>query len=119
MSKETAVMPTIRTNLLEIAYRDDGPRGAPVVLLLHGWPDDSSTWDAIIPSLSEAGLRSIAPTTRSFGKTRFLSPDTPRTGNVAMLAIDAIEMLDCLGVEKFSVAGHDWGANIAGMLAVG
>ncbi|MCK1274657.1 hypothetical protein IVB46_05310 [Bradyrhizobium sp. 61] len=90
-------MPTIQTSLLEIAYRDDGLRDAPVVLLLHGWPDDSSTWDAIIPSLNDAGLRAIALTTRGFGRTRFLSPDTPRTGNAAMLAIDAIEMLDGLG----------------------
>jgi pimeloyl-ACP methyl ester carboxylesterase len=112
-------MPTIRTSLLEIAYCDEGPRDAPVVLLLHGWPDDSSTWDAIIPSLNEAGLRTIAPTLRGFGKTRFLSPDTPRTGNAAMLVIDAVEMLEGLGVANFSIAGHDWGANMAGMLAAG
>lgn len=109
----------VQTSLLEISYRDDGPRDAPVILLLHGWPDDPSTWDAIIPHLNNAGLRTLAPATRGFGKTRFLSPDTSRTGNAAMLAIDAIEMLDGLSVEKFSVAGHDWGANMAGMLAVG
>ncbi len=105
--------------MLEIAYRDDGPRDAPVVLLLHGWPDDLSTWDAIIPSLNDAGLRTIAPTTRGFGETRFLSPGTPRTGNAAMLALDAIEMLDRLGVANFAVAGHDWGSNMTGMLAAG
>lgn len=112
-------MPTIRTSLLEIAYRDDGPRDSPVVLLLHGWPDDSSTWDAIIPALNEAGLRTIAPTTRGFGKTRFLSSDTPRTGNATMLVLDMIEMLDILRVERFSIAGHDWGANMAALTAVG
>jgi pimeloyl-ACP methyl ester carboxylesterase len=112
-------MPTIRTSLLEISYRDDGPRHAPVVLLLHGWPDDASTWDAIIAILDDAGLRTIAPTIRGFGDTRFLSPDTPRTGNAAMLVLDAIELLDALGIEEFSVAGHDWGANMAAMLAVG
>jgi pimeloyl-ACP methyl ester carboxylesterase len=112
-------MPTVQTRLLKIAYRDDGPRGAPVVLLLHGWPDDSSTWDAIIPSLNEAGLRTIAPTLRGFGETHFLSPDALRTGNAAMLVLDAVEMLDGLGVANFSVVGHDWGANMAGMLAAG
>jgi pimeloyl-ACP methyl ester carboxylesterase len=112
-------MPTIQTALLEITYRDDGPRDAQVVLLLHGWPDDSSTWDAIIPILNHAGLRTIAPTSRGFGETRFLSPDTPRTGNAATLVLDVIEMLDVLGVESFSVAGHDWGASMAEMLAVG
>jgi pimeloyl-ACP methyl ester carboxylesterase len=112
-------MPKIQTRLLEIAYRDEGPRDAPVVLLLHGWPDDSSTWDAIFPVLNAAGLRTIAPTPRGFGETRFLAPETPRTGNTAMLALDAIEMLDGLGVERFAIAGHDWGANMAEMLAVG
>ena len=112
-------MPTVRTKLLEVAYRDDGPRSGHAVLLLHGWPDDASAWDAVIPVLNEAGLRTIAPTTRGFGETRFLSADTPRTGNTARLALDVIEMLDVLGVEKFSVAGHDWGANVAEMLAVG
>lgn len=112
-------MPKIQTNLLEIIYRDDGPRDAQVVLLLHGWPDDSSTWDAISPILSDAGLRTVAPNTRGFGQTRFLSPTTPRAGNAARLALDAIEMLDTLGVERFSVAGHDWGANMAAILAVG
>ena len=112
-------MPTIQTRLLDIAYRDDGPREGPVVLLLHGWPDDASTWDALIPILNDAGFRTIAPTTRGFGETRFLSPDTPRTGNTAMLVLDTIEMLDALGIERFSIAGHDWGANMAGMLPVG
>jgi pimeloyl-ACP methyl ester carboxylesterase len=112
-------MRTIQTSLLEIAYRDDGPRDGHAVLLLHGWPDDSSTWDAIIPILNDAGLRTIAPTTRGFGETRFLSPDTPRTGNAARLVLDVIEMLDALDIGAFSVAGHDWGANMAEMLAVG
>lgn len=112
-------MTTIQTSLLEISYRDDGPRDAPAVLLLHGWPDDSSTWDAIIPRLTEAGLRTITPTNRGFGETRFLSSNTPRTGNAAMLVLDTIEMLDSLGVAKFSAAGHDWGANMTGMLAAG
>jgi pimeloyl-ACP methyl ester carboxylesterase len=112
-------MRTIQTNLLEIAYRDDGPRDGHAVLLLHGWPDDSSTWDAIIPILNDAGLRTIAPTTRGFDETRFLSPDTPRTGNAARLVLDVIEMLDALDIGAFSVAGHDWGANMAEMLAVG
>jgi pimeloyl-ACP methyl ester carboxylesterase len=112
-------MPTIQTSLLEIAYRDDGDRDAPVILLLHGWPDDASTWDAIVPVLNDAGLRTIAPTTRGFGKTRFLSAETPRTGNAARLVLDAIEMLDALGIARFSVVGHDWGANMAAILALG
>lgn len=112
-------MPTISTSLLEISYNDTGPRDAHAILLHHGWPDDASTWDLVAPLLNAAGLRTIAPNARGFGETRFLSPDTPRTGNTARLALDAIELLDGLGVREFSVAGHDWGSNIAETLAVG
>jgi pimeloyl-ACP methyl ester carboxylesterase len=112
-------MLTVKTRCLQIVYRDDGPPNGLPVLLLHGWPDDSSTWDGIIPILNDAGLRTITPTLRGFGETRFLSSATPRTGNSAVLAIDAIEMLDVLGIQRFSVAGHDWGSSIAETLAVG
>jgi pimeloyl-ACP methyl ester carboxylesterase len=112
-------MPTLKTSLLEIAYKDEGPPEGPAVLLLHGWPDDASTWDAVAPALHDAGLRTITPMLRGFGNTRFLSSETARTGNAAILALDAIEMLDALGVDAFSVAGHDWGANVAGFLAAG
>jgi len=112
-------MPTLRTSLLDVAYRDDGPANAPVVLLLHGWPDDASTWDGVAPVLNAAGLRTLVPTLRGVGETRFLSPETRRSGNTAMLALDVIEFLDALGVQTFAVAGHDWGATLAEMLAVG
>jgi pimeloyl-ACP methyl ester carboxylesterase len=91
----------------------------PYTPVVVSWSDDSSTWQAIIPILNEAGLRTISPTTRGFGKTRFLSPDTRRTGHAAILALDVIQMLDVLGIAAFSVAGHDWGSNMAGMLAAG
>jgi pimeloyl-ACP methyl ester carboxylesterase len=70
-------MMKIRTSLLEIAYRDDGPRDGHIVLLLHGWPDDPSTWDAVIPILNDAGLRTIAPTVRGFGEPFAKSPLYP------------------------------------------
>lgn len=65
-------MPTIGTSLLDIHYRDDGPTDAPFLLLLHGWPDDASTSDANIPVFNDAGFRTIAPTARGFGASRFL-----------------------------------------------
>ena len=86
---------------------------------MHGWPDDATTWDGIYPSLNAAGFRTLAPTLRGFGATRFLSASTPRTGNTAVLALDAIELLDALHIRHVWVAGHDWGSNIAEMLAVG
>ena len=111
-------MPTLPTELLDIAYRDSGPHDGPVVLLIHGWPDDASTWDAVAPQLNEAGLRTIVPTLRGFGETR-LHDGTARTGNSAILAIDMIALMDGLGVERFMVASHDWGSNTAEALAVG
>jgi pimeloyl-ACP methyl ester carboxylesterase len=112
-------MPSITTPKLEIWYEEGGRDVGPALLLLHGWPDDATTWDRVSPSLNAAGFRTIAPMTRGFGATRFLSPSTRRTGNAAILAIDAIEMLDALRIEHVCVAGHDRGSNIAEMLAVG
>jgi pimeloyl-ACP methyl ester carboxylesterase len=87
-------MSWIRTSLLNATYTDEGPRDAHPILLLHGWPDDACTWDAVAPLLNDAGYRTIAPTLRGFGETHFLSPQTARTGNAAVLAIAAVEMLD-------------------------
>ena len=112
-------MPTIRTDELEIAFRDDGPRDGPPLLLLHGWPDDATTWDGVIPALNGAGLRTVTPFLRGFGPTRFLSPDAPRTADTGILALDAVALLDALGIDRFAVAGHDWGSNIAEALAAG
>ena len=112
-------MPTITTDALSIDYADSGPRDAPIVLLLHGWPDDRSSWDAVASSLNDAGLRTIVPSLRGFGATRFLSASSPRTGNSGVHALDAIALMDGLGIDRFCVAGHDWGSNIAEALAVG
>lgn len=112
-------MATMTLTGLEIAYTDTGPRNGPAVLLLHGWPDDASTWEAIVPVLTGAGLRVIVPTLRGFGESRFRRADIPRTGDSAILALDAIALMDGLGITRFQVAGHDWGSNIAEALAVG
>ncbi len=110
---------TIEEAGLELVYEDAGARDAPPVLLLHGWPDDASTWSTVGDLLRQAGLRTIAPTWRGFGGSRFLSPQAPRTGNSAVLALDAMALLDALKVERFFVAGHDWGSNAAEALAIG
>lgn len=112
-------MPMIDTPELTIAYTDHGTPDHPAVLLLHGWPDDASTWDGVIPLLTAAGLRVVVPMLRGCGGTRFRSEATPRTGNGTVLVLDAIALMDALGIERFSVAGHDWGSNIAEALAVG
>jgi pimeloyl-ACP methyl ester carboxylesterase len=111
-------MPFLDTDCLCIAYADAGPRDAPAVLLLHGWPDDASAWDDVAARLRDAGFRTVTPSLRGFGETR-LHPGVPRTGNSGVLALDAIALMDALGIERFAVAGHDWGSNAAEAMAVG
>lgn len=112
-------MPTIRAADLDIAYTEHGAADAPAVLLVHGWPDDASTWDGVAPAIAALGRRVIVPTLRGFGDTRFVFDETPRTGNSAVLATDMIALLDALGIERFTAIGHDWGANTVEALAVG
>ena len=109
---------TLRSDHIEIGYRDTGPTDGPIVLLIHGWPDDASTWDVVAPRLNAAGLRTVVPTLRGFNGTSLLD-GVPRTGNSAILAVDMIALMDGLGIDRFFVAGHDWGSNTAEALAVG
>ena len=110
-------MPSVTTDLLEIAYDDSGPPDGPPVVMLHGWPDSPRTWHEVAVGLNEAGLRTIVPALRGFAPTRFLDPATPRTGQIAALAQDALDLLDALGLERATVAGHDWGARAGYALA--
>jgi pimeloyl-ACP methyl ester carboxylesterase len=104
---------SVRTQFLDIGYLEAGsPDGHPV-LLLHGWPDDVLTWQRVAPSLAEAGYRTFCPYLRGYGETRFVNPATPRSGQLSALGLDVIEFADALGLERFSVAGHDWGARAA------
>lgn len=107
------------TDLLRIAFRQEGPTRGPAVLLIHGWPDDATTWDEVVPFLTAAGYRVVVPWLRGFGETTFLSESTPRTGNSGIHAFDMIGLLDALAIESVSIIGHDWGANIAEAMAVG
>jgi pimeloyl-ACP methyl ester carboxylesterase len=110
-------MPTVSTDLLEIAFDEGGPQNGPAVLLLHGWPDSPRGWSAIARSLQANGWRTIAPYLRGSGPTRFLSTATPRVGSSIALAQDAIDLAGQLGLDRFAVVGHDWGARTAYTLA--
>ena len=112
-------MPMIRTKHMLFEVRDTGPKTGAPVLLMHGWPDDASAWDVVAPMLNEARFRTIVPMHRGFGKTRFLSARTHRTGHVGILALDAVALMESLSIVQFFVAGHDWGSNVAEALAVG
>ncbi|WP_068087145.1 alpha/beta fold hydrolase [Novosphingobium rosa] len=112
-------MPSVTTTDLDQNYEELGAGDGKVVLLLHGWPDDASTWTPIAKALTLAGHRVIVPAWRGFGQTFFLHDAVPRHGNSALLAMDMIALLDALQIERFAVAGHDWGSNVAEALAVG
>ncbi|HEY4110244.1 alpha/beta hydrolase [Puia sp.] len=110
-------MPAIQTSLLEIVFLDEGPREGPVIFLLHGWPDDIRAWSKLTPLLNAAGFRTVIPYLRGFGLTRFLARETVRDGRGVALAQDVIDLADALHIPHFFVAGHDWGARAAYLLA--
>lgn len=102
---------------LDVGYAEEGPANGRPVLLLHGWPYDIHTYVGAAPLLAAAGYRVIVPHLRGYGTTRFLSAATPRNGQQAALACDAIALMDALKIEKAIVGGCDWGARTAGILA--
>jgi pimeloyl-ACP methyl ester carboxylesterase len=107
------VLKRVRTKVLEIAYEESGPADGIPVLLMHGWPYDPRTYDDVVPQLVAAGCRTIVPYLRGFGPTRFLSADTPRSGQQAALGHDLKELMDALGVERAALVGYDWGGRAA------
>ena len=107
----------IRTSALEIAYEESGAADGAPVFLLHGWPYDPRCYDEVIPPLVAAGCRAIVPYLRGFGATRFLFPDTPRSGQQAALGNDLRELMDALSIERAVLAGYDWGGRAACIVA--
>jgi pimeloyl-ACP methyl ester carboxylesterase len=109
----SAPVRTVRTSLLEIGYHDIGtPAGIPVVLL-HGFPDDAHAYDGVSPLVAKAGHRAVAVYLRGYGPTRFLDPSAPRTAEQAAIGQDVIDFADALGLQRFVVAGYDWGGRAA------
>jgi pimeloyl-ACP methyl ester carboxylesterase len=102
---------------LSVGYAEAGPADGPPVLLLHGWPYDIHSFAEVSPELAEAGYRVIVPFVRGYGTTRFRSGDTPRNGQQAVLAVDVIALMDALGIDRAVLAGFDWGARSACIVA--
>jgi pimeloyl-ACP methyl ester carboxylesterase len=107
----------IDAGVLNVGYVDAGPAGAPVVILLHGWPYDIHSFDEVVPLLTAAGHRVIVPYLRGYGATRFLSAATPRNGQQAALGMDTVALMDALKIERAILAGFDWGARTADVVA--
>ncbi|HEV3371790.1 MAG TPA: alpha/beta hydrolase, partial [Xanthobacteraceae bacterium] len=113
-----AVLKRAQTSTLEIAYEDSGPEAGFPVLLMHGFPYDPRCYDEVVPPLVAAGYRTIVPYLRGFGPTRFLSGQTPRSGQQAALGRDLIDLMDALGLPRAVLAGFDWGGRAACVAAV-
>lgn len=107
----------IEAGVLNIGYAEAGPADGPAILLLHGWPYDIYSYVDVAPILASAGYRVFIPYLRGYGTTRFLSDDTPRNGQQAALASDMIAFLDALQIKQAVVAGYDWGARTADIMA--
>jgi pimeloyl-ACP methyl ester carboxylesterase len=107
----------IDAGLLNVGYVDAGPADGPAVVLLHGWPYDIHSYVDVVPLLTVAGYRATIPYLRGFGTTRFLSDETFRSGEQAALAVDAIAFMDALQIDRAIVAGFDWGARTADVVA--
>ena len=110
-------MERVRTSVLDIAYEHAGPLDAYPVVLMHGFPYDPRAFDEVVPIINAAGFRTIVPYLRGYGGTRFLSPDTMRSGQQAAVGHDLLELLDALKVADAILAGFDWGARAACVVA--
>ncbi len=107
----------IDAGLLNIGYVEDGPANGPVVILLHGWPYDIYSFADVTPMLTVKGYRVIVPYLRGFGTTRFLSGETMRNAQQSVVALDVIALMDALKIQKAILAGFDWGARCADIVA--
>jgi pimeloyl-ACP methyl ester carboxylesterase len=107
----------IEAGVLHVGYAEAGPAEGPAVILLHGWPYDIYSYVDVAPVLATAGYRVIVPYLRGYGTTRFLAHATPRNGQQSVLAVDIIALMEALHIAKAILAGYDWGARTANIIA--
>jgi pimeloyl-ACP methyl ester carboxylesterase len=107
----------IDAGVLNVGYAEAGPVDGPAAILLHGWPYDIHSFEEVAPRLASAGFRVFVPYTRGYGSTSFRSNQTPRTGQPSALAVDTIALMDALNIKQATIAGFDWGARTADIVA--
>jgi pimeloyl-ACP methyl ester carboxylesterase len=108
-----ASLKEIDAGLLNVSYAEAGP----AVVLLHGWPYDIHSFVEVAPLLASAGYRVIVPYVRGYGPTRFLSSETIRNGQPSVVALDTLNLMDALKIDRAILAGFDWGARTADIIA--
>jgi len=130
-TQKSAVLPTVKpgtnasfaslkqTNagLLNVGYAEAGPADGPAVVLLHGWPYDIYSYVDVAPLLASAGYRVIVPYLRGYGTRHFISSHTARNGQQSVVAVDVIALMDALQIKQAILAGYDWGARTADIIA--
>jgi pimeloyl-ACP methyl ester carboxylesterase len=107
----------IAAGVLDTAYHAAGPTDGPPVFLMHGFPYDIHAYAEVAPVLAARGCRVFVPYLRGFGPTRFLSDDTPRSGEQAALGHDLKQLMDALQIKRAVLAGYDWGGRAACVVA--
>jgi pimeloyl-ACP methyl ester carboxylesterase len=112
-----ASLKQIDAGVLSVGYAEAGPADAAAVILLHGWPYDIHSYVDVAPLLASAGYRVLVPYVRGYGSTRFLSSATFRNGQPSVLAVDTIAFMDALKIKTATLAGFDWGARTANIVA--
>jgi pimeloyl-ACP methyl ester carboxylesterase len=116
-SKSFGPLKQIDAGVLSVGYAETGPAGGPAVILLHGWPYDINSFVDVAPALASAGYRVVVPYLRGYGPTRFLSSDTFRNGQPSAVALDTVALMDVLKIRTATLAGFDWGARSANIIA--
>jgi pimeloyl-ACP methyl ester carboxylesterase len=114
---QDALLKHVSAGVLDVAYYEAGPADGIPTILLHGFPYDAHAYDEVTFQLAAAGHRCIVPFLRGYGGTRFLSPETQRSGEQAALGADLLELMDGLGIEKAILGGYDWGGRAACIVA--
>lgn len=117
VSLSDATLRIVATPDLDIACHILGPAQGPAAVLLHGFPYDVQAVAAAGRQLAGAGWRVVMPYLRGYGPTRFLCPDTLRSGQQAALGHDLRALIDALGLARPVVAGFDWGGRAACVVA--
>src|SRR5580692_11740975 len=113
-----APLKQIDAGLLSVNYAEAGPGDGPAVILLHGWPYDIYSFVDVTPLLAAKGYRVIVPFLRGYGGTTFLSSATMRNAQQSAVGLDIIALMDALKIRKATIAGFDWGARTADVMAV-
>lgn len=101
---------SFRRGDLRFDVRDGGPQGGPLVVLLHGFPQDGTAWDEVAALLHEAGVRTLAPDLR--GCSPGARPPGRAAYAMAEYGADLIALLDAARADRAHIVGHDWGAMV-------